>query len=206
MCRVRSVTAGCSRESAERHQGPDHREHHFLTVSTSWAESFPCTSRAHLEEELERLTVRTCVLDLMSGSGSVNQRVFVERRSRSSRRSSSPMLIPWGTRVPAWPRTEPRWNGAGREGTGSRRAPDWRKFAGKLTSDLDPVNSQQRVARRITRIVRKERKEHTQLQGRAIRKERKDIVQLQGTSARCKTEMVTTAINPEKPRTQSCQT
>ena len=59
------MTAGSSRESAERHQGPDHREHHFLTVSTSGAESFPCTSRAQLEEELERLTVRTCMLDLM---------------------------------------------------------------------------------------------------------------------------------------------
>ena len=70
------------------------------------------------------------------------------------------MHIPWGTRVPSWPRTEPRWNGAGREGTGSRRAPDWRKFAGKLTSDLDPVNSQQRVARRIARIDQKRTKRH----------------------------------------------
>ena len=35
-CHVQSfVTAGSSRESTERHQGPDHREHHFLTVSAS---------------------------------------------------------------------------------------------------------------------------------------------------------------------------
>ena len=48
------------------------------------------------------------------------------------------------------------------------------------------VISQQRVALRIARTIRKEREEHTQLQGRIVRKERKEHTQLQGRAIRKK--------------------